>query len=1168
MPQEREEPDELAEAAAVGDFVELWRADRKQGQSRSLHEYLQRFPGFERAIAREYLVQVEPSPTPSARLPPDEAAERFGPYRRIRLLGQGGQGEVWLAEDTRLVRSVALKVLSVAAASTPLARVERLRREAKMLARLAHRGICTIYEAELEGPRPYLAMQFIAGETLATVLTAMPGPRHRTEIAPWLQFFREAALALHAAHELGIVHRDIKPGNLMRTPSGAPVLLDFGFAHDLGSTSAALTQSGDMFGTLPYMAPEMLGGRASDHRVDVYALAVTMYETLAGERPFVGVTHAEMRRAIETGDAMRLDQRLSACASDLALVIATAMERDPVRRYATAAAFAEDLRRVHAGEPIVATPISRMIRLRRVLARHPVMATSIGLLAAGLLVALVLLAQLARERARLQTLRQAHLAQQVVAEQPGQALWTVTEAALAGHDPEINDVLYQALAACWEEHAMLFPVGASVGMTSQWIEVTRDDRYLVCGLDTGEVQVVDVVTGKVARSIRHAANGWTTVALGAEDALWTGGADGVVRCFDLATSECRRAWPLHAPAPIGDVAITHIAVAPDRQLVASCGSDGLVAVFDVAGGEPVRCLGHDGGVSFAAFDPAGKRLATLGGNHTRSRPGDKTVRIFDVASGRLLHTIGPYPERMHWLSWSHDGSRIAIAREEESPVEASLDAANVVGMVDLCDASIGKVVATVTNASPVHWVAFAPGDAQIVLASAAGLNVHDVQTLACVASHANFHDRSVFRGEFSDDGTRLAVIAWDDTARIYDTNTWQHERTFQGVLTRSRGLCWNHSGSRLYTVGGAVQSWYATERPFLPVFRSGKGQVASAEFSPDGSRVLAAGADGEARIWDVARGVVHSTLHAAVPLRAARYSPSGEHILLLAQDAPVQLANEHSILRPLGETPAVDGWFLADGRIVLAGRDGAVRVHDAKTGLPLHTIKCHDGPIVRGTLNPQRPWLATGGRDRSFCIVDLDTGRVLNPRWQWPEGLIGERERVFDLVFAPDGQHLYVACEDQHLRRIDLAAGFAVRELFVGPTPGRLVLSPDGAQLFFAAQWSGRVFHCDAPGLTAVHAAAAYHSNLVVAFERQPGGVLALTASKDGTVAVFDLSRNQLISVIHAAPCSLVDAGFSPDGSQIVTADANGDVRIWPVDPLAVALRFRPWHERASLRAR
>ncbi|MEO6596010.1 MAG: serine/threonine-protein kinase, partial [Planctomycetota bacterium] len=368
--------DNLAVAAAVGDFVEMWSADQRRGLVRPLADYLARFPGFESSIAREYLSLVEPQPSPP-KLGAADPEHSFGPYRTLRLLGQGGQGAVWLAEDTRIGRHVALKVLSANAATMSLARVERLRREAQTLARLDHPGICAIYEAELDVQHPYLAMRYVEGETLAAILARQgispaPAVPDRTHVAGWLPFFAEVADALHAAHELGIVHRDVKPGNLMRTREGAPVVLDFGLARDLESTAVSLTQSGELFGTLAYMAPEVLLGRTADRRVDVYALGIALFEMVAGRRPFVGATHAALRRAIEMGETTALSDLIIAGGADLAVVITTAIERDPDRRYRTAKAFADDLRRAQQGEPIAARPIGPGVRVRRAFTRHPV----------------------------------------------------------------------------------------------------------------------------------------------------------------------------------------------------------------------------------------------------------------------------------------------------------------------------------------------------------------------------------------------------------------------------------------------------------------------------------------------------------------------------------------------------------------------------------------------------------------------------------------------------------------------------------------------------------------------------------------------------------------------------------------------------------------------------
>lgn len=1140
--------DALAREAAVGDFVELWAADQRAGTRRQLADYLARFPGFEAAIAREYLAITEP-PAAHSEAAPDEQA--FGPYRTISLLGQGGQGSVWLAEDTRLHRMVALKVLA-APSPTLRGRIERLRREAQALARLAHPGICAIHEAQLDGPRPYLAMQLVEGETVAALLSRREadGERRqpdRTEVRAWCAFFQQAAAALHEAHQLGIVHRDIKPGNLMRTPSGAPVLLDFGFARDSEAELATLTQSGELFGTLPYMAPEVLAGRASDHRVDIYALAVTMYEVLAGQRPFVGATQAALRENIAAGGATALDRLVPGIDRQLALVVATAMELDPQRRYATAAALAADLRAVLAGEPIAATPLSGWTQLRRGLVRHPVLATSVALLAAGLLVATVLLVELARERVRLLTLRKAHVAQQIVVEQPGLALYMASEAARTEQHPEINDVLYRALDHCWEEFAC---VDSAARAESPWVAITADDRHLVRALESGDLQILELGRGTLVRTIRRRAEGWANHAV-VGDAILAGGADGVVRRFDLATGAEVREWPLHQPARDSKTpAITHLAVAPDRQRVASCGSDGAVFVLPLDAGAPVACRGHRGSVAMAAFDPAGQRLATLG--DIRDHAGDRTVRVFAADTGQLLQTFGGQQAGwVHWLSWSHDGSRLALARDR---------------IVEVRDAVTGELVARVEPAQPewleqaqrVYWAAFAPGDTQLVTGSSAGLCVHDLRTGELLKQHADFGDRSVFRGAFSPDGGRLAIVAWDDTAHIYDTRSWRPLQVFRGVMTRSRGLAWNHGGTRLYTNGGCLQSWYAGERPFLPAAKGPPGQLVSARFSARGDRIVAADADGEVRVLDGEHLHELSALSTGVPLREARLLGTGSRLLLLGNEVPTRLVAGDQPELVLGTTPATAAFELDDGRIVLAGADGEVRVHDASTGALLHAVKCHDEAIFVSALHPTRHWLATGGARRRYGLVDLDQGKLLHTTVDWPAGALGDTERVLALAFAADGDELFVSCENLRLRAVELRDGFPWREKSKAATPGPLLPSPDGRTLFVGGRWSGKLYRYGARDLDQQVAYPARHSNMLVALDRQPGGHLALSASKDGLVSVFDADRDQLLSVIHASEGTLVIAAFHPDGDSILTADADGVVRIWPVDPLALALRVRP----------
>src|SRR6267142_2803509 len=237
---------------------------------------------------------------------PLSAGSRIGPYEVVAALGAGGMGEVYLARDTRLERRVAIKVLPADRVASPEAR-QRFEREAKIVSQLSHPHICALFDIGRHdsdrGPIDYLVMEYLEGETLADRLEKGPLPLEQT-----LRFGIEIADALHKAHRQGVVHRDLKPGNVMLTRSGIK-LLDFGLAKGgspltgSGSLTAAptraeLTQEGAILGTLQYMAPEQLEGRETDARTDIFALGAVLYEMATGRKAFSGSTFTAISDAV------------------------------------------------------------------------------------------------------------------------------------------------------------------------------------------------------------------------------------------------------------------------------------------------------------------------------------------------------------------------------------------------------------------------------------------------------------------------------------------------------------------------------------------------------------------------------------------------------------------------------------------------------------------------------------------------------------------------------------------------------------------------------------------------------------------------------------------------------------------------------------------------------
>lgn len=322
----------------------------------------------------------------SSTIPP---SARIGPYRLLHELGRGGQAIVWLAEDTRIGRQVALKVLPFAGPGAAEA-LKRFRREAEVASRLAHSCICPVFDADLDAGAPYIAMRFIPGETLARRIerqresrSGTPGPEHLRELVVLLE---KVARALHAAHEAGIVHRDVKPANLMITPEGEPVILDFGLAREDDGSGHALSASAETSGTPAYMSPEQLTGRARpDRRADVWALGIVLHEAATLDHPFASVTREGLFHAILSENAAGPRRANPAVDRDLATILETATAKERDRRYQTALDLAEDMRRWIANEPIRARPVSRIERAVLWVRRKPALAASF--LAIGILVA-------------------------------------------------------------------------------------------------------------------------------------------------------------------------------------------------------------------------------------------------------------------------------------------------------------------------------------------------------------------------------------------------------------------------------------------------------------------------------------------------------------------------------------------------------------------------------------------------------------------------------------------------------------------------------------------------------------------------------------------------------------------------------------------------------------
>jgi len=1054
------------------------------------------------------------------------APKQVGDYDILAEVGRGGMGVVYQARHRGLHRLAAVKMVLAGEFASP-AQELRFRLEAELAARVQHSNIVQVYEIGSYQGRPFLALEWVEGGSLANRLDGEPWPPG--EAASLLETL---ARAIHVAHGEGVVHRDLKPGNILlqkgeggrREDQGessrsgltadpasglVPKISDFGLARPTEG-SVSMTQSGFLVGTPGYMAPEQAGGRGTGALVgpatDIYALGVILYQLLTGQLPFQGDSTLEVLRAVMSDEPVRPRRLQPRLPRDLEAITLHCLEKQPTRRYPSALALAEDLQRFREGKQVAARPVGSGARLARACRRRPLVALLLGLLTASLFGGLAGVTWMWLEANEQRELAVQH-ARVAIGEkreamfEAYRARLAAAVAALSAHD--VADAGRQLDAAPeelrgWEwrhlhgrlddsssviplpDRRLAFLLGAPdrlrVGaFTSDGLRLTDlesgEDRTLPISLERGHFP--DFTVTPTRRGLRVAA--------------WVGNT-----VFDLLDEAGRLLVRVETP---GNIEPHPVVVSPDGTRLASHWDDGewrRLVVFDATSGKPVAvCAGHRAGIWGYTFSPDGTRLASISE--------DQTARLWDPATGALIVTCRGHASKVLDAAFRPDGARLVTSSGDGTVRQ--WDAATGREVEPPYDRHSGEVAAAVYSPDG-QWIASGGADRTIRVWRATGR-----QDLAVLHGHTG----AVAEVAFAPNGRRLASLSIE------------------------HGLG--------YGVDDTVRVWDLDPRATLPVLRGHTNYVYPVAFSPDG-RWLASGSwDGTACLWDGATGEPCAALPHPGVVSSLAYSPDGtwlvsgnygDHRLRIWDAATARVRKE--IPDPAGSVPFVT--------VSPGGSRDSPSPQVLRFLIKDMVIVSPDGRRVAATAyDPQIKF--------HLCVRDLASGERLFAA----EGAA--------LAYSPDGRWLAVRAADETTVLLLDTRTYQTADRFLGHEKGvvSVTFSPDSRCLASCSlDRTVRLWPIDGGACRVLRG----HTDDVFAAAFHPDGTRLATAGRDRAVWLWDLARGEEVARLPGHTSYIWSLAFSADGATLASGSGDFTVRLWDTAPLKA--RYQARREAEALR--
>jgi WD40 repeat protein/serine/threonine protein kinase len=1024
--------------------------------------------------------------------PPDSDAElpAVPGYKVLRVLGKGGMGIVYLADDARLPRRVALKMIRAGSGAGPR-ELARFRIEAEALARLQHPNIIPIYEVSDYHGRPFFVMEYVDSVSLKDRLEdGLPPPRDTAQLAETL------ARAMHYAHQHAVLHRDLTPANVLLQEDrvaredanhakpehedattlplslvslGAtqltPKIIDFGLAKflDTEAEQTRLTQPDDFPGTASYMAPEQAAGKIKEigTLTDVYGLGAILYKMLTGHAPFEGASRREILNKVQSDQELPRRPRRwrPEVPADLEAICLKCLEKEPARRYASAAQLADELGRFLEGNPLIHTrPIGRVERLWRWCRRNPALAA-----AGGLAIFLLVTTTAVSVGWAVHASRMAEDIQGALTESERRRAENHLDRGLA--EAERGDI---GLGLLWMARSL------------ETVPPRADDlawtiRANLAGWRRQLFALTDCRTppGKVLGFSPDGRSAWTVD-------------ENVVRRWELARSQYAGP-PLEHPGPV-----TALAVSRDGRLIATGCDDRTVRLWDSATGRVERALPGENTVWAVAFSPDRRTLLT-GRIEQKGRQESTAFQLWETVTGQLLGQAFHRPGRAGGVAFSPDGLTLLTLPH------------------------LGKTVG--------RWE------------MPAGRFLGDML----------LHQGWVRAVAYSPDGRTILTGGEDRAARLWEAASG---RLLEVLYHREpvTAVAFGPDGRTLLTagLGDAVRVWQGAASPEPLQVRHHPGPVRALAVSLDGTRVVTGSDDRIARLWEMVseRLVLDKELRHASPLASATFSPDGKFLATSTHQDNAALLWEVTSGRRLAQLPHGQPIrmivFSPDGtRVATASYDWTARLWDTATGQPaLDQALGHGGAVVSAAFSSDGRMLLTGSEDGTARRWDAATGAPLGQP-------LRHGSTVLAVAFSPDGRLLLTGSADGTARRWDAATGTPMGPAFEhGYKVWAVAFSPDGRTIL-TGSWDYTARLWDA-GTGERRGAPLRHAGPIRSVVFSPDGRWIVTASEDATARVWDTGTGRALGPPLAHDDAVYLAAVVPGPSWVVTAGMDATTRLWP----------------------